>query len=316
LFITVFIPTYRRPRCLTRCLEALKKQTRLPDEVLVVARDGDAETRTMLRSIDPHPLELRVVTVKTPGLVAARNAALDAARGDIIAITDDDAAPLPEWLSRIEAHFRADQMVAGVGGLDRIYHGEWVEGKARGVVGMVQWHGRPVYNHHGGNGKPREVDFLKGANMSYRLAAIRNIRFDKRLRGTGAQVADDMSFSLAVKRAGWKVIYDPAVAVEHYLAPRLNGNFRSPEAHQRDQFDAATYTEYVHNETLALLEHLSPARRIVFVVWAVVVGMRDAFGLVQWLRFLPRHGSLSGQLLRSALKGRVEGWRTWRRCGR
>jgi len=34
--ITVLIPTYRRPQDLARCLEALQKQTRLADEVLLV----------------------------------------------------------------------------------------------------------------------------------------------------------------------------------------------------------------------------------------------------------------------------------------
>ena len=42
--ITVLIPTYRRPKDLGRCLEALQKQTRPADEVLVVVRNTDAET--------------------------------------------------------------------------------------------------------------------------------------------------------------------------------------------------------------------------------------------------------------------------------
>lgn len=42
--ISVLIPTYRRPKDLARCLEALKKQKRVPDEVLVIVRNTDAET--------------------------------------------------------------------------------------------------------------------------------------------------------------------------------------------------------------------------------------------------------------------------------
>ena len=58
--ITALVPTYRRPRDLARCLEALRAQVRLPDEVLVVVRDEDAETRDLLTKFDPEGAYSRV----------------------------------------------------------------------------------------------------------------------------------------------------------------------------------------------------------------------------------------------------------------
>src|SRR5215216_3829434 len=92
---TVLIPTYRRPEDLARCLGALKKQTRVPDEVIVVVRDSDAETWAFLERCAPGYPTLRTVTVKVPRLVPARNTGLDAARRDIVAMVDDDTAPHP-----------------------------------------------------------------------------------------------------------------------------------------------------------------------------------------------------------------------------
>jgi len=283
-----------------------KKPEPPPDEVLVVARDTDSETKALLQSLDLSSLVLRTVTVKLPGQLAAMNAALSVARGDIIAITDDDAAPHPDCLARIEAHFQADSKLGGVGGRDWLYHGERLEGGARKTVGKVQWFGRVVGNHHLGVGGPKEVDVLKGVNMSYQRTFLQGMHFDERLRGAGAQVHNDMAFSLAVKRAGWKLIYDPAVAVNHYPAPCLDED-------QRHRFSAEALSDMVHNETLILLEYLLPLRRLAFAVWALFVGTRSAFGVVQWLRFLPHEGRLAGMKLRASLKGRVEGWRTWRR---
>ena len=97
--ITALVPTYRRPRDLARCLEALKCQVRTPDEVMVVMRDEDAETRDLLTHLDPGSLVLRTVTVEKSGMVAALNPGLDAAEGNVISITDDDAAPRPDWLA-------------------------------------------------------------------------------------------------------------------------------------------------------------------------------------------------------------------------
>ena len=94
--ITVLIPTYRRPLDLVRCLEALKKQTRKADQVLVVVRDTDTETWRFLETYNRDSLPLRIVTVKVTGVVAAMNEGLDVATGEILVTTDDDAAPHPD----------------------------------------------------------------------------------------------------------------------------------------------------------------------------------------------------------------------------
>ena len=61
--ITVLIPTYRRPQDLQRCLTALEAQKRQAEEILVVVRDTDVETREFLTGYAPPMLGLRVVTV-------------------------------------------------------------------------------------------------------------------------------------------------------------------------------------------------------------------------------------------------------------
>ena len=308
LRVSLLVPTYRRPKDLARCLEALNKQTRLPDEVLVVVRDTDLETWTLLESIDLSPLALRRVKVTEPGVVAAMNAGLKAAGGQIIALTNDDATPYPDWLERIEGHFRADYGLGSVGGRDWVYHRGRLEEETRTVVGKVQWFGRVIGNHHLGVGGPREVDVLKGVNCAYRAEPLRRIGFDARLWG-GGLMGWELSLSLQLRQAGWKLIYDPAVAVNHYLGQRFGEDQRT------FAFNAQALTDEVHNETLVLLEHLPSLRRTVFIFWAVLLGTRSARGLVQWLRFLPKEGRLSGAKLRAALSGRIEGWRTWRRSG-
>ena len=302
--ITVVVPTYCRPKDLIRCLDALKTQTRPADEVLVVVRDTDFETETLLKTLIPGFPPLRYVTVSIPGQVAALNAGLAAAQGDIIAITDDDAIPYADWLECIETHFLSDEHIGGVGGRDWVYHGQQLEDGKQEVVGRVQWFGRVTGNHHLGVGAPREVDVLKGVNMSYRRSAIEGRRFDERLRGMGAQVHNDMAFSLALRRTGWKLIYDPKVAVNHYPAQRFDED-------RRNRFNDIALLNAVHNETLVLLENLPSTQRTAFVLWATFVGTRDAPGFLQGLRFLPKEGTLAGQKLLASLRGRWQAWETW-----
>ena len=305
--ITVIIPTYRRPKYLHNCLTGFKQQTRLADEILLMVRDTDDLTWGFLSDFNAESLPLKTLTVKVTGVIAAMNLGLAAAGGDIVCFIDDDAVPHNDWLAKIEAHFLADPKLVGLGGRDRIYLGtEKLIEDRKPIVGKLQWFGRMIANHQSGIGEPREVDFLKGVNMSYRRKAIENMSFDRRMKGTGAQVHFEVSFGLSLKRAGCKLLYDPEVVVDHYLAERFDEDLR-------DRFNPVAFFNEVHNETLAIVEHFPVHRRIIFAVWAILVGTRKAFGLVQLIRFLPQEGKLAIDKWLISIRGRREGWLSWQK---
>jgi GT2 family glycosyltransferase len=306
LKISVLVPTFRRATHLRRCLTALRAQERLPEEVVVVTRAEDEETQALRSGTDFAPLNVRWLVTTVSGTVAAENAAMEASAGDILAFTDDDAAPRPDWLHRIERHFLADARLGGLGGRDWMRQGDQPVSGSRRDVNRVQWFGRIIGYNHLGVGEPREVDVLKGVNMSFRREAVGTIRFDHRLRGNGAQHHLDHSFSMAVKRAGWKLVYDPAIAVDHYLAPRHDED-------KRYQFSAFALRNAVHNETLGMLDHLPSHRRVVFLCYAVLIGTWAAPGLAQWVRMKLRGVEPAGERVWASLQGRRDGWSTWRR---
>ena len=293
--ISVLVPTYRRPLDLSRCLAALEAQTRPADEVLVVVRDSDTETQSFLASSAPHLPSLRVVTVCVPGVLAAMTAGLAQSGGDIVALTDDDTASYPDWLARIEAHFNANSKVGGVGGRD------WQpnDHRSRSVVGKIQWHGRVIGNHHLGVGEAREVDVLKGANCAYRAEPLKQIGFESRLRGEGAQAHWELALGMAIRQAGWKLIYDPAVALDHFPAPRFD-----EDTNHRGFFNAAGLTNVVYNETLILLKYLPPLRRTAFLIWAFFVGTWSDPGLLQVPRLLARGDKHTWNRLHATYSGR------------
>jgi glycosyltransferase involved in cell wall biosynthesis len=298
--ITAIIPTYQRPKDLERCLDAFKKQIRPPDQLLVTMRDTDTKTADFLQSYHIEHLPLRALIVNVTGVVAAMNCGLEASTGDIIAFTDDDAAPHVDWLQRIEAYFLSDEHLGGLGGRDWQYVGTKLkEAGERKVVGQMRWCGLVIGNHHLGVGEPQEVYVLKGVNMSFRRTAITELRFDKRMRGTGAQVHFELAFSLSLKRAGWKIIYDPKIAVDHYPSQRFDEDLR-------ESFNSIALMNQVHNETLALLEYLPPIRRIIYVF---VVNVAS---ILKWLTLLPTEGTLSNEKLVASFRGRLDGWKTWK----
>jgi cellulose synthase/poly-beta-1,6-N-acetylglucosamine synthase-like glycosyltransferase len=277
--LSVLVPTYRRTADLARCMKAIVAQTRRADQVLVVVRTEDEESFAAAQAwCDRLPLEIVVVGVS--GQVQALNAGLVRCEGEVVAITDDDAAPRPDWLARIETHFAAGAEVGGVGGRDWVHEYGSVRTREVLLVGRFQWFGRAVGNHHLGAGPAREVDFLKGANCAFRMAALGRDGFDRRLQGGGAQVHNDLAASLAVQRKGWKIVYDPLVAVDHFPAQRFDED-------ARDSFDAAAAANRIYNFRLAVISGLPVWRRAPVLLWFRCIGTKASPGLFRlWFMLL------------------------------
>jgi cellulose synthase/poly-beta-1,6-N-acetylglucosamine synthase-like glycosyltransferase len=113
--VSVLICTRNRRELLRTALDALTRQTRAPDEVVVVNNGSTDGTEAVLDAFSAR-LPLRAVWLEQPGIPGARNAALAAATGDILCFTDDDAIADPGWLAAIEDRFLRDPRVGLVGG--------------------------------------------------------------------------------------------------------------------------------------------------------------------------------------------------------
>jgi glycosyltransferase involved in cell wall biosynthesis len=298
--VSVIVPTYKRPESLSHCLDALAAQDTQPDEILVVVRPEDYAT---LDVVQRHAGAAFTIPIERPGVVAAMNAGADASSGDVVALTDDDSRPYPDWISRLVTTYASDPAIGAVGGRDWVYHGDRLEDGAQPVVGMIDWFGRLTGNHHLGVGPPRDVEVLKGVNLSMRGDLLRQLRFDERLRGVGTEHHWELVLCLRLRRMGYRIVYDPAIAVEHRPQPRVEGR-RSLDT-PRAACDAS------HNETLALLEHLPGCQQVPYLFWTVAVGTGGAPGLARALRFPGRWPLFLG-----ALTGRILGLYTYLRSRR
>ncbi len=102
--ISVVVPSHERPLRLRWLLNALEEQTlERADFEVIVAHDSGPETEALLRE---HPLAVRAIALEPCGPAAKRNAAWRAARAPLVAFTDDDCRPPPEWLAGLMAAAR------------------------------------------------------------------------------------------------------------------------------------------------------------------------------------------------------------------
>jgi len=290
--ISVVVPTYRRAGSLLACLNALAHQSFLADEIVVVARRRDHETAEAVSRA--HDLPLSNVLVDELGQVEAMMAGAGKADGAIIAFTDDDAVPREDWLERLVAHF-ADPRVGAVGGRDLVRSDEL---PLADEVGLVSSWGKVGGFHHRGYGAAREVAVLKGVNMAFRREAL---ALPSGLKGVGAQVHNEVASSLWAAGRGWRIVYDPAIVVDHVPGPRFDRNQRSAPAD-----DAVADAAY--NLVFALLSNRPELfwRR---AFYGLLVGDASAPGLVRsgYAAFAGERG-LAARVVPS-LRGQIEALR-------
>jgi len=101
--VSVVVPTHNRPELLDRCLTTLAAQELDSDDYEIIVADdaaSDATRRRVAAWADYSDVVFRYVTPSgAHGPAAARNAGWRAARGRIIAFTDDDCVPDLRWLT-------------------------------------------------------------------------------------------------------------------------------------------------------------------------------------------------------------------------
>jgi CelD/BcsL family acetyltransferase involved in cellulose biosynthesis/glycosyltransferase involved in cell wall biosynthesis len=104
---SVVVPTYNRGRLLGATLESLLIQDAdFPYEVIVVDNNSSDETSSVIQDfVEKTGGKVRYIFERAQGSSAARNAGIEASRGDILAFVDDDIIADRGWLSALAEAF-------------------------------------------------------------------------------------------------------------------------------------------------------------------------------------------------------------------
>ncbi|MER7579257.1 glycosyltransferase family 2 protein [Kitasatospora sp. NPDC097691] len=216
--LTVVICAYTVERWDDLCaaVASVRAQQRPPAETVLVV-DHCPELLRLAR--EQLPADLRILPNRhRRGLSGARNTALTAARGELIAFLDDDATADPAWTESLLAGFRTPE-VLGVGGHVRPWwqtgRPDWFPPEFDWVVGC---------SYRGLPDGPAPVRNFIGANMSFRRAealAAGGFRTDLGRVGRRPLGCEEteLCIRLAAGHPGAVLRYEPAAAVRHRVPP-------------------------------------------------------------------------------------------------
>lgn len=220
--ISVVIATYNRAGLLEDCLRALLAEPLAAGDEIIVADNGstDATQGVIARHRATAPDVLRTVFEPTPGKSAALRTALHAARGEIIALTDDDVRVGPGWLAGIRT-IMADPSVVLAGGPVAPRWERAAPGWLRVGTGPYTRLAAPIaLLHYGADLTDLGARTLLGANMAIRRDAL------TALGGFAAHLGklrhtllsgEDADLCERVRARGWRGVYTAAIPVQHWV---------------------------------------------------------------------------------------------------
>jgi GT2 family glycosyltransferase len=222
--VSVVVTTCCDPASLERCLDSILSCDYVNFELIVVEnRPGSGATRRMLAERFADAPDLRYVEESRPGLSRARNAGLEAADGELVAFTDDDAVVDAGWIRRFVEAFERAHEVDCVTGLilpleletDSQLLLEQFAGFGKGFERRIyrlpeRRNGQPLYPYSPGS-------IGSGANtVVRRTVALELGGFDPTLgAGTQAGGGEDLDLYIRLILGGRAIAYEPSAIVWH-----------------------------------------------------------------------------------------------------
>ena len=213
--ISVIIVNWNRRELLRACLESVRRQAEAEFEIIVVdngSTDGSAEAA---ESCGARVIRNR----ENRGFCAANNQGIQAARGEFIALLNNDAEAEPGWLAALARAFRAPEIGMAASKIlvyeepariDKAGHLIYPDGQNRGRgTGAVD---------RGQFDRVEECLWPDGCAAMYRKRMLEQVGgFDEDFFAYG----DDAELGLRARIAGWKCLYIPDAVVRHHRGATL-----------------------------------------------------------------------------------------------
>ncbi|MCC6444212.1 MAG: glycosyltransferase [Armatimonadetes bacterium] len=212
--LSVLICTYNRAHLLEQCLTALAACDPLPDEIVVVSGGTDNTPEVVERLRGRFPI-CKLVEIANIGLAHSQNTGMPYCEGDIVATLDDDAFVYPDWVAAIKRSHAAHPGAGGIGGKTLNAFRDKAVARYEEATAFAP-------NQQGDGTAAVEVRTVAGVNMSYKRAVMELVgRFDETL-----PAGMDVDYNWRVQKAGYKILYEPAIVVTHHNRTKLKAYLR------------------------------------------------------------------------------------------
>lgn len=198
--LAIVVPTFNRPDKLARCLASLAKLDGGPYRTIIV---DDGSPQDLSSICDPHDW-VTLVKQDNAGPGAARNTgALMAEGAELLAFTDDDCQPRPDWAQKLVASQDGDLRLLVGGRVENALPNNVFSSASQSLCSFLY----DYYHSHGS-----DMTFFTTNNMICRREDFLALGgFDTAF----AVASEDRDFSLRWKSEGGTLAYEPNAVIDH-----------------------------------------------------------------------------------------------------
>ena len=268
--VSIIIPVFNQFHFTQACLASLQEHQEIEHfEVIVV---DDCSTDATAEAIPSIPGIVYLRNKTNSGFIASCNHGAEKARGKYLVFLNNDTLVKPGWLTALLDTF-AEESQAGIVGSKLVYPDGRLQ-EAGGIIwrdasgwnyGKFDDRRKPEYNYL------REVDYCSAAALMVSKALFESLGgFDLRYAPC---YYEDTDLAFKVRRAGYKVLYQPLSEVIHYEGATggtdLSTGAKKHQAINQSTFAGAWADELITkpvNGDVAFLREPPPGRKNILVI--------------------------------------------------
>ena len=237
--VSVVIPVFNQLSFTHACLASLQAGQEQPRFEVIVVDDCSTDDTAKLVPQIPGIIYLR--NKANSGFIVSCNLGAEKARGKYLVFLNNDTVVKPGWLSALLDTF-AEEPQAGIVGSKLVYP----DGRLQEAGGII-WQDASGWNY-GKSGDPeqpeynylREVDYCSAAALMIPKALFESLGgFDSRY---APAYYEDTDLAFKVRRAGYKVLYQPLSEVIHYEGA-TGGTDLSTGTKKHQEINRATFAK-------------------------------------------------------------------------
>ncbi|HKO59211.1 MAG TPA: glycosyltransferase family 2 protein [Thermoanaerobaculia bacterium] len=211
--VTAIVVNYNGAQFLPEALDSLLRQTRRPEEIIVVDNASTDGSASLIRSRYPS-----VILIEAPqnlGFAEGNNLAVQRATGDYLALLNSDAVAEERWIEDLVATLEREPRAAVAEG--KIYYAAPRDridqaGALFNNLGNYWGRGHKETDDRGAFDEPAEVAGVTACAMVVRRAALADAPlFD----GSLFMYGEELDLTLRLRSAGWSVLFSPRAVVWH-----------------------------------------------------------------------------------------------------